>query len=119
MELGKARMNSSIQSDINYFDLSIKDGIKTFDQNYFGNGKKLEVIECPGLMIGVAYTIFTQNLGLGPGYLKAGSTMGLAAYGKPLPVLTKKLEEYINNCFFERFSTIDYRDYFKNLILVY
>lgn len=89
--------------------------IRSNSMYYFGNGKKLEVIECPGLMIGVAYTIFTQNLGLGPGYLKAGSTMGLAAYGKPLPVLTNKLEKYINNCFFERFSKIDYRVYFNDL----
>lgn len=89
--------------------------LKSNSMYYIGEGTNLIALECPGLMIGVAYTIFTQNLGLGPGYLKAGSTMGLAAYGKPLSKLIEKLDEYVDNSFFNKNSKIDYRDYFKNL----
>jgi len=32
---------SSVQTNSTFFDLSIKDGVKSFDQNYFGHGKVL------------------------------------------------------------------------------
>jgi carbamoyltransferase len=48
----------------------------------YGDGNKLYPFYCPGVMIGNAYSIFTEKLGLGRGLLKSGSTMGLAAYGK-------------------------------------
>jgi carbamoyltransferase len=49
----------------------------------YGQGMKLHPFYCPGLMIGNAYSIFTQKLGLGSGLFKAGTTMGLAAYATP------------------------------------
>jgi carbamoyltransferase len=51
----------------------------------YGEGTKLFPFYCPGLMIGNAYSIFTRKLGLGRGLFKAGTTMGLAAYGEPGP----------------------------------
>lgn len=48
----------------------------------YGDGAKLYPLYCPGLMIGNAYNDLTEKLGLGPGLHKAGSTMGLAAYGQ-------------------------------------
>ena len=47
-----------------------------------GEGSELRPLGCPGLMIGNAYYHFTEQLGIGDGLFKAGSTMGLAAYGK-------------------------------------
>lgn len=49
----------------------------------YGQGTKLFPFYCPGLMLGNAYSDFTRKLGLGPGLFKAGTTMGLAAYGTP------------------------------------
>ncbi len=49
----------------------------------YGQGHQLFPFYCPGLMIGNAYHVFTRKLGLGSGLVKAGSTMGLAAYGEP------------------------------------
>jgi carbamoyltransferase len=48
-----------------------------------GEGLDLRPLHCPGLMIGNAYYHFTEQLGMGDGLFKAGSTMGLAAYGRP------------------------------------
>lgn len=47
-----------------------------------GRGLELQPVYCPELMIGNAYYKFTEYLGLGDGLFKAGSTMGLAAYGR-------------------------------------
>lgn len=52
-----------------------------------GQGQHLIPFFCPGLMIGNEYSELTARLGLGPGLFKAGTMMGLAAYGKPLPLL--------------------------------
>jgi len=41
MKSGIVRMSAPVHPVSNYFDLSVKDGIKTFDHNYFGNGKIL------------------------------------------------------------------------------
>ncbi|HUP56206.1 MAG TPA: carbamoyltransferase C-terminal domain-containing protein, partial [Bdellovibrionota bacterium] len=46
-------------------------------------GSDLEALYCPGLCIGNAYYAFTERLGIGNPIYKAGSTMGLAAYGRP------------------------------------
>jgi carbamoyltransferase len=48
-----------------------------------GEGNKLNHVEYPGMRVGELYGDFTTLLGLGPSVYKAGSTMGLASYGKP------------------------------------
>ncbi len=60
----------------------------------YGEGTRLFPFYCPGLMIGNAYSIFTQKLGLGSGLFKAGTTMGLAAYGEPSEKARKKAPFY-------------------------
>ena len=48
---------------------------------YIGDGRSIATFREPGLMIGTFYDAATEFLGLGPGTLKAGVTMGLAAFG--------------------------------------
>lgn len=48
----------------------------------YGEREDLRYLRCPGIMIGNAYSVFTEKLGLGPGLTKAGTLMGLAPYGK-------------------------------------
>lgn len=78
-----------------------------------GNGNKLTSIECPGLMIGVGYAMFTEMLGLGPALHKAGTTMGLASYGEPIEELVLNIDKYISESFFEEENT--YIAYYENL----
>lgn len=49
----------------------------------YGNKNKLVAEYCPATMVGVLYGEVTEKLGLGPALHKAGTTMGLASYGKP------------------------------------
>jgi predicted NodU family carbamoyl transferase len=49
---------------------------------YIGKGTQLMQFKNPGYMFGNFYDIATEHLGIGPGVLKAGSLMGLAAYGR-------------------------------------
>jgi len=60
----------------------------------YGDGNKLYYLKCPGTMIGNAYSIFTEKLGLGPGLTKAGTTMGLAPYGQPNEVAKSRWREF-------------------------
>jgi carbamoyltransferase len=76
-----------------------------------GDGLNLSPLYCPGLMIGNAYYYFTALLGLGDGLFKAGSTMGLAAYGKPSR--HPDHAEFLTN-FFER--TIRRDDQFMSMM---
>ncbi|MCB0323282.1 MAG: hypothetical protein KDD69_06890 [Bdellovibrionales bacterium] len=48
----------------------------------YGSGHELHYHSCPGIMIGNAYSVFTEKLGIGPGLTKAGTTMALASFGK-------------------------------------
>jgi carbamoyltransferase len=50
-----------------------------------GQDTQLKYFYCPGIMAGNVYSVFTQQLGIGPGLTKAGTTMALAAFGKPAP----------------------------------
>lgn len=68
----------------------------------FGNGKKLDALACPNLMIGNAYAIFTQKLGIGDPLYKAGSTMGLGCYGKIIDKVIKNKERYTNLGYIEK-----------------
>ena len=49
----------------------------------YGKGNKIFIEYCPNRMEGVLYADVTERLGLGPALHKAGTTMGLASYGKP------------------------------------
>ena len=49
-----------------------------------GKGNKLNHVNYPEMHVGELYGDFTALLGLGPSVYKAGSTMGLASYGKPV-----------------------------------
>jgi len=60
----------------------------------YGQGNKLHYLCCPGLMIGNAYSDFTEKLGLGPGLTKAGTTMALASFGKILPLALENWRQY-------------------------
>jgi len=48
-------------------------------------------------MISQLYNAFTASLGIGHPLFKAGSTMGLAAYGKPLEEVVKNKKYYVEN----------------------
>lgn len=67
----------------------------------YGIGTDLYALYCPGLMIGNTYSLFTEKLGLGDGLYKSGTTMGLASYGKPLPLAIEHCARY-GQSFYER-----------------
>jgi carbamoyltransferase len=67
----------------------------------YGEGNKLHYLMCPGLMIGNAYSNFTQKLGIGNGLFKAGTTMALASYGTP-PAIALEKWEYYGKSFYAR-----------------
>lgn len=60
----------------------------------YGEGLDLRYLRCPGIMIGNAYSVFTEKLGLGPGLTKAGTLMGLAPYGKPNETANTRWREF-------------------------
>lgn len=67
----------------------------------YGEGEDLRYLRCPGIMIGNAYSVFTEKLGLGPGLTKAGTLMGLAPYGKPNAAAITRWRE-LGASFYER-----------------
>lgn len=75
----------------------------------WGRENKIASVYCPHLMIGPAYTKFTFNLGLGNPLHKAGSTMGLASYGKPKIQVINNIQDYVARSF----STGDYEQTFQ------
>jgi len=79
-----------------------------------GSGNKLEIVDYPGMMIGVGYSVFTQGLNLGDPVHKAGSTMGLASYGKPHRDVVENIEKYIKESYFINDSR-NYADYYFQL----
>lgn len=79
----------------------------------FGDGNKLYAVNFPNMMIGVGYAMFTEMLGIGPALFKAGSTMGLASYGKPIEEITKNIKKYIDESYFN--NEDDYVYYYKNI----
>jgi carbamoyltransferase len=60
-----------------------------------GDGNLLNAIGYPENNIGPAYNCITSLLELGPPVHKAGTTMGLAAYGKVYPQVIKNIDKYI------------------------
>lgn len=49
---------------------------------FIGQNNKIQQFRNPGYMFGNFYDVVTELLGIGPGVTKAGSLMGLAAYGR-------------------------------------
>ena len=49
---------------------------------FIGKGNQIQEFRNPGYMFGNFYDVATEHLGIGPGVIKAGSLMGLAAYGR-------------------------------------
>jgi carbamoyltransferase len=81
----------------------------------FGDGNKLNSLGSPGIMIGVAYMMFTEMLGLGSGLFKAGSTMGLASYGKPLKDVLHNYKDYVAESYFNTSNQNKYTDYYEKI----
>jgi carbamoyltransferase len=75
----------------------------------YGIGTELHPLYCPGLMIGNTYSLFTEKLGLGDGLFKSGSTMGLAAYGKPMQKAVENCARYGESYYERRFQPDDDR----------
>ena len=75
----------------------------------YGMGAELHPLYCPGLMIGNTYSAFTEKLGLGDGLFKSGTTMGLAAYGKKLPIAVENWARYGEGFYERRFQPDDDR----------
>jgi len=73
----------------------------------YGEGEKIYYHSCPGIMIGSAYNVFTSALGLGPGLTKAGTTMALAAFGKPSEKALKNFKYYGQSFFARDFDPHD------------
>lgn len=61
----------------------------------YGDGTSVSKLYSPGCMVGTMYDSRCRDLGIGPGFFKAGSLMGLAAYGKVLPQALEFEEEFI------------------------
>lgn len=83
----------------------------------YGDGNKLVAINCPKLMIGNAYTMFTHNLGIGNPLYKAGSTMGLASYGHPVKQVLDNIKSYVDRSFMEQENVFDdvFRAFWKEI----
>jgi carbamoyltransferase len=60
-----------------------------------GKGNKLNHSSYPAMGVGELYGDFTVLLGLGPSVYKAGSTMGLASYGKPVEHVIRNTENFM------------------------
>jgi len=73
----------------------------------YGADQHLHYGYCPGLMMGNAYNIFTEKLGIGSGLEKAGSTMGLAPYGTPNEVALKQWESFATSYYDRPFQPND------------
>lgn len=64
-----------------------------------GKGNKLNHVFYPGMRVGELYGDFTTLLGLGPSVYKAGSTMGLASYGKPSTDIVYNTEKWVERLY--------------------
>jgi carbamoyltransferase len=60
-----------------------------------GNKNSLKMIGYPENNIAPAYNMITALLELGPPVHKAGTTMGLASYGKVYPEVVKNIDKYV------------------------
>lgn len=81
-----------------------------------GGGNKLISKECPRLISGVGYAVFTELLGFNPAFAKAGTTMGLSCYGKSL-LTDSDRDFYLNQMFFDNMTDVElaYRRYWSDV----
>lgn len=80
-------------------DASNPDEFEHNSSIFYGNGNKLEFlsfIQDDRSIVGCLYNHVTKKLGLGEGLYKAGTTMGLACYGKSLDIrnIDFNIDEY-------------------------
>ena len=61
---------------------------------FLADGNHIHKIKNPGYMYGNFYDVATELCGIGPGTLKAGSLMGLAAYGNIQRIAYEKWEYF-------------------------
>lgn len=78
-----------------------------------GSGNKLTAVECPNIMVGVGYAMFTELLGLGSALHKAGTTMGLASYGEVSKEIINNIDSYKEESIF--LDEVIYVPYYENL----
>jgi carbamoyltransferase len=82
----------------------------------YGDGNQLIAQDYLGMMIGVGYELFTDFTGIGNPIFKAGSTMGLASYGKISKKIIDNIEKYIQESYFPINTTEDvFFKYYENL----
>ena len=72
-----------------------------------GIGNKLFSVVCPNTMIGHGYAQFTSYLGIGDPLYKAGSTMGLAAYGVPEERVIRNIDLLKQGSYFKNKNTAE------------
>jgi carbamoyltransferase len=80
-----------------------------------GDGNKLTMVVCPNMIVGMGYSIFTEQLGLFPAHSKAGTVMGLASYGKPHPEVVANIEKYVNESYFIKDDMVLVETYWREL----
>jgi carbamoyltransferase len=80
-----------------------------------GSGTKLIWKECPNLISGIGYAVFTELLGFKPAYSKAGTTMGLSSYGRSL--LKQEFDKIVDEMFFvaKEHAELEYRIFWSNM----
>jgi carbamoyltransferase len=80
-----------------------------------GKGNKLNHVYYPEMHVGEIYGDFTVLLGLGPSVYKAGSTMGLASYGKPVKHAIENTENFIDRFRGKNYNFSDAPEIFRQL----
>jgi carbamoyltransferase len=78
-----------------------------------GKGNKLNHVDYPAMHVGELYGDFTSLLGLGPSVYKAGSTMGLASYGKPVKHVIEHEENFMDRLSGGKYNIFDAPDIFS------
>lgn len=80
-----------------------------------GKGNKLEYVDTSGNMVSQMYSCFTAQLRLGVPFFKAGSLMGLAAYGKPNKTVVDNIEKHVKESYSDGNMFDHYTELFKVL----
>ena len=76
---------------------------------WVGDDTQLHFFRNPGYMLGNFYDVATEYLGIGPGTLKAGTLMGLAAYGRIKREAYDKWEEWTEPQFNRKIEREEWR----------
>jgi len=79
----------------------------------WGNKNRIETLSFPGVMVGHTYSLFTELLNIGHSLWKAGSTMGLAPYGKVDTDIVKNIDEYTKSFWEKKFDGDEWRWVYK------